>query len=103
MKNIIFDIVLSKCLTRREGDRGNYEKKSDVTHLSTWIHCWYVVQACKTLHLCVNHVFHLQHTAGRRPQNDLDKQWMYTRLQRPFKWYNMSGIMLQAIEYRPWA
>ena len=26
-----------------------------------------------------------------------------TRLQRPFKWYNMSGIMLEAIEYRPWA
>jgi hypothetical protein len=78
MKNIIFDIVLSKCLTRREKDRVNYEKKTDVTHLSTWIHCWYVVQACRTLHLCVNHVLHLQHTAGRRPQNASDKQWMYT-------------------------
>ena len=59
MKNIIFDIVLSKCLTRLEGDKGNYEKKSDVTHLSTWIHCWYVVQACQTLHLCVTHVLPL--------------------------------------------
>ena len=27
MKNIIFDIVLSKCVTRREKDRVNYEKK----------------------------------------------------------------------------
>ena len=95
MKNIIFDIVLSKCLTRLEGDKGNYEKKSDVTHLSTWIHCWYVVQACKTLHLCVNHVFHLQHTAGRRPQNDLDKQWMYTSSETVqmvyHEWYNATS------------
>jgi hypothetical protein len=100
MKNIIFDIVLSKCVTRREKDRVNYEKKTDVTHLFTWIHCWYVVQACRTLHLCVNHVLHLQHTAGRRPQNDLDKQRI-TRLQRPFKGYSTDGIMLQAIGYRP--
>ena len=64
MKNIIFDIVLSKCLTRREGDRVNYEKKTDVTHLSTWIHYLDVTQACRRSHLHANHVLHPQHTAG---------------------------------------
>ena len=55
---------LSKCLTRREGDRLNYEKKTDMTHLSTWIHYLDVKQASQGVIGYANHVLHPQHTAG---------------------------------------
>ena len=92
---------LSKCLTRREGDRLNYEKKTDMTHLSTWIHYLDVKQASQGVIGYANHVLHPQHTAGRLSQKDLDKQRI-TRLQRPFKGSSTDGIMIQAIGYRPW-
>ena len=92
---------LSKCLTRREGDRLNYEKKTDMTHLSTWIHYLDVKQASQGVIGYANHVLHPQHTAGKLSQKDLDKQRI-TRLQRPFKGSSTDGIMIQAIGYRPW-
>ena len=110
--------------------RGNKVTKTwkMLSSISSWVNAWHVVKktewimwnkmiwpiyllgaTVETLHkpvgpyICVSTMFFIYNTPLEDDLRTTLTNSGCTRLQRPFKWYNMSGIMLQAIEYRPWA
>jgi len=99
-----------------------------LSSISSWVNAWHVGRETKGImkkklmwpiyplgstvgtlykpvghYICVSTMFFIYNTPLEDDLRTTLTNSGCTRLQRPFKWYTMSGIMLQAIEYRPWA
>ena len=99
-----------------------------LSSISSWVNAWHVGRETKGImkkklmwpiyplgstvgtlykpvghYTCVSTMFFIYNTPLEDDLRTTLTNSGCTRLQRPFKWYAMSGIMLQAIGYRPWA